>query len=121
MSGTLLGCRRSWLGLTHGPHTTVQGLSFHAQTHKTGILMFGSLRLGLHATGDSMLFPLALLGLGRPTVESPATMAVTSEWSSCLIYSFWSVCILQNCSEGGLAKFTLPSLGTNFSIQTLSV
>jgi len=83
--------------------------------------MFGSMRLGLRATGDSMLYPLALLGLGMPTVESPAMMAVTSEWSSHVIYSFGSVCILQNCSEGGLAKFTLSSLGTTFSIQTLSV
>jgi len=84
--------------LTHGPHAIVQGLSFHAQAHKRGILMLGNMRLGLHGTGDSMLCPLALPGLGMPTVESPAMMAVTSEWSSCVIYSFGSVCILQNCS-----------------------
>lgn len=47
--------------------------------------MFGSLRLGLHATGDSMLCPLALLGLGMPTVESPVMMAVTSE---CAVFKF---------------------------------
>lgn len=98
---TLLGCRRSWLGYTHGPHTIVQGLSFHAQAHKTGTLMFRSMHLGLHATGDSMLCPLTLLGLGMPTAESPAMMAVISEWSSCLICNFGSVCILQNCFKGG--------------------
>jgi hypothetical protein len=83
--------------------------------------MFGSMRLGLHATGDSVLCPLALLALGMPTVESPAMMAVISEWNLCLICSFGFVSILQNCSGGGLAKFTLSSMGTTYSILTLSV
>jgi len=83
--------------------------------------MFGSMHLGLHATGDSVLCPLSLLGLQMPTVESPAMMAVTSEWSSYVICSFGSVCVLQKCSECGLAKFTLSSLDTTSSIQTLSI
>jgi len=67
--------------------------------------MFESMRLGLHATGDSMLCPLALLGLGMPTVESPVMMAVTSEWSFSVSISIYfafirSIGVMKMKSEG---------------------